>query len=443
MDRTTAEDPSARPDTPPTAPEFVSWVSYLISPFRQILSSFSSSKSCSTSATSLTLPITLETLPNEILSSIVLELGSFILPPLSKRLLPFHRSQLYRKVTINFDQFESFKQAIETNAILPPLVEILALNINPSKSAQYHLWRSLLSSCPNLERVAVGTNAKNFVRNYPQVSDFEHHPQLENFTVRTAAYWKYEEEEEDLVAIISEKFHWPSQSGQGILGRIRATIDGIIELRRVPRALPGLRYLSEDPSASTLTRLLPLLKATQFSQIEVVVFADETELNNLLLSIHPSTLTHLSLYSRDFAQFYGSNIFQPNTIFSRFQHLTHLTLGGHCPLIFGNFYDSLGQLPLEYLHFGCDTSIRIQSMIDLLSDHSKPKLLSTLKRLVLDNVRAPRLTRSEEDSDNPVEAEPPKWTDECSKEKVKKLRNLAKDMGIECLGSTFKALGTN
>jgi hypothetical protein len=30
-----------------------------------------------------------------------------------------------------------------------------------------------------------------------------------------------------------------------------------------------------------------------------------------------------------------------------------------------------------------------------------------------------------------------------SKEKVKKLRNLAKDLGIECLGSTFKALGTH
>jgi len=79
------------------------------------------------SETSTALPPTLENLPDELISSIVLDLDEFVLPPLSKRLLPFHRSSLYRTVSINLKQFDKLYWTLRINPQLSKLVESLSL----------------------------------------------------------------------------------------------------------------------------------------------------------------------------------------------------------------------------------------------------------------------------------------------------------------------------
>ena len=141
--------------------------------------------------------ITLETLPNELISAIVLRLGSFILPPLSKRLLPFHRSQLYRKVTLDLTSYHSFKESVESNKELDPFVESLILNFdsrgnrgtgNGTDSCSETSPGKIDLSLRNLKTLVRNVNPRDAIENYPSRFDFDKNPRLEKYLVRSFFY---------------------------------------------------------------------------------------------------------------------------------------------------------------------------------------------------------------------------------------------------------------
>jgi hypothetical protein len=279
-----------------------------------------------------------------------------------------------------------------------------------------------------MERLVVGTY-------FPKVSDFDNNSQLETYNARS---WFYEEEEDD------DMFDWdnlrdyhrfldeierPTLSWQDKVGR-----EVIVELERTVGAAFGLRYFAGE---STDAQIHEGLNTTRLSQIQLVVFTNKVHLDRLLSNVgHPSLLTHLSVLSYDR---YYTPISQQSNILLRFPNLTHLAVGGTFPSTSLDFYDSLRQLPLEYLQFGLRSSVHVQHLIDVLSDGTKPKL-ATPKGLILDNLEAKAPTEEEEDEAFPNDWIFPEWTVDCSKEKVQELKRLTIKLGIKTGGSTFRGL---
>jgi hypothetical protein len=376
--------------------------------------------------------------------------------PLSKRLLPFHRSQLYRKVTINLDQYEAFKQAIESNAILPPLVGSLTLNVKFSKTSQIsgrEALNGLMTSLPSLKSVALGVSEQDLASNYPQISTFDNNKQLVKFTVE-CRFYKKEEDEPNRALKASETFDWKifrrknrdalraideeeEENDDSNREREDPESETIIELRRSSEMHFGIRYFAYAlADVSAQNELFALLKLTPLSQIEIFAFFEATELNQLLSSIgYPASLVHLTLHTVGLS--YNT---QQNPVFSRFPNLAHLTFGLVSAWTLGKFYESLGLTSLESLHFGPKTPCDVQSLIDLLSvssNNSKSRL-TTLKLLILDNVEAEVPSEEDEAYAHTDDWIFPVWTEECSEEKVTELKRLATSLGIETRGSTFR-----
>jgi len=172
-----------------------------------------------------------------------------------------------------------------------------------------------------------------------------------------------------------------------------------------------------------------------FSQAHLVVQTHHVHIDYLLLEFgHPIFLTLLSLSSHDLN---STSLPRRPDILLRFPNLTHLALCATSLPTSSIFYESLRRLPLEFLHFGYETSVRIQLLIDLFSNTPR---ITTMKRLTLDNIAAYAPTEEEEDEANLNDWVLPVWTDECSEEKVWELKRLAEQSGIETRGETFLAL---
>jgi len=396
-----------------------------------------------------TLPASLETLPDELLSAVFHHFGSFVLPSLCKRLLPFHRSQLYRNVALDLDRFERFRSAVESNPALLPFVEVLTLKFNSernpredlnSKIPRRDVMGNLLASLPNLKTFSLGVDGRLVLPYYPKVSDFNKNPRLEMIDVRSYFY----KEEEALSARNNDIFDWPVL--RKCTGGVRFTRMGeilyedqsdpkvVVELKKTSTASFALRYYSGE---STEISIHNLLRSTPLSSVKLVVFTHKLHLDRLLSNIgHPSLITYLSLFSFDITT---TRISPQDDFLLRFPNLATLALGGTSAPISDVFYESLRPLPLEALLIGPRTTVRIQPIIDLLSHSSKPNL-TNLKRLVLNNVYAYAPKKEKEDYANSWDWEFPEWTTECSKDKVKELKELAKRLEIKIGGTTFRGL---
>jgi hypothetical protein len=296
--------------------------------------------------------------------------------------------------------------------------------------------RDFRTSLPNLKELNIGVDDDFVKENYPKLSDFEDNPQLEKINIKS---WFDEEQERDDIfdwSILRDRLEggWTNPEEELYQSEFRQQV--VVELKKTSRASFGLRYFS----VTTERQINQVLRTTPLSHLELVVFTHKIHLDDLLPYIgHPSLLKHLSLFSFDVV---FSTTAQKTDLLLRFPNLTHLSLGGTSLPTSLEFYDSLRQLPLESLHFGPHSSVRIQFVIDLLSDTSKPKL-STLKRLILDNFEI-RLPPEEEDEfeDGSWDPASKPWPDDCSKVKTRELRDLAIKLGIEIGGTTFEALET-
>ncbi|GAA5974684.1 hypothetical protein JCM5350_001249 [Sporobolomyces pararoseus] len=396
------------------------------------------------SETSQSSRITLETLPNELVSAIFLHLDDFILPPLSKRLLPFLQTRLYKKVTLNIRQEELFREALRSNDTLGPLVESLVLNFDSERNfgrdreEKIPNRNRLLSLLPNLKEVSLNVDDVNSVRNYPKITDFDKNPRLEKFLVRS---WFYEEEEYNR-GHNSSAFDWTALSwyempdfGKPALYEDQSDPEVVLELERLPDASFGVRYFAGE---STEIHIHSILRDTSISKLEIVALTHQVHLDRLLFTIgHPSLLTHLSLFSLDQTV---SHTPRKIDFLSRFPNLTHLALGGTSLPKSLDFYNSLHSLPLESLHLGPCTSVKVHRLIDFFAEMSKPSGSTTLKRLVLDNIQAQQPSEEDREFASSMQWIFPLWTTDCSEEKVKELREFTTKLGIEVDGSTFRGL---
>ncbi|GAA5974703.1 hypothetical protein JCM5350_001256 [Sporobolomyces pararoseus] len=391
--------------------------------------------------------ITLETLPNELISAIVLRLGSFILPPLSKRLLPFHRSQLYREVNLDLTNYHKFKRTLELSKDLNPFVESLVLDTLISEGEKYRKdppsrqsIKRVVSSLSNLKSLALTVEPRKAIKNYPSKFDFDRRPRLERYLVKSFFCEMQDLDRDNEISpfnwsILSEFADESWRTRRGKLYEDKSDPEVVVELERLSNATFGLRYFTGE---STETQIDSILSDTPFSKLEIVVLTHQVHLDRLLSTIGtPSLLTHLSLLSLDRTM---ADTPREPTFISRFPNITHLALGGTSLPKSLDFYDSLRSLPLVSLHLGPHTPVQIQPLIDLISlstSNSKP---TTFKHLVLDNINARKPSEEKEEYAKVADWVFPDWTTNCSREKVGELRELAKKLEIQVDGTTFEGL---
>ncbi|GAA5893074.1 uncharacterized protein JCM6883_007559 [Sporobolomyces salmoneus] len=371
---------------------------------------------------------TLLTLPPELLFDLFSHLpSSYVLPPFCSALLPFHRYQLYRSVTVNLYQFDTLQRTLQSNKALCGFVEDLTLNFHPDQNdwrsdcfalPQPETLRHLIRTLPNLKSLFLSVNSKFVLKYYSKRSDFADNEQLYKFSLRSCHVLS------PTMLDWEELRDTAEQPITGDLDEEQLEPDVYLELLKRSDQSFGLRYLTMETEVDIHT----ILRDFPLSQIQLVAFTHSVYLGRLLQNIgQPLLLTNLSLFS--FNQRTTNSSLAP-VYLSRFPNLTHLALGGTAVLTSPAFYDSLSFLPLESLQFGPHSDVRAQKLIDVVSDESK---LTSLKRLVLDNFdsRAPRKekgARSYALSNGWLLLD---WTPECSEEKVKELKELAGKLGIE------------
>ncbi|GAA5832049.1 hypothetical protein JCM3766R1_003699 [Sporobolomyces carnicolor] len=376
-----------------------------------------------------TLSATLETLPNELISAICSHLGSFVLPALSKRLLPFHRSQLYRDVTLDTKGYERFQRSIDSNETLLPFVEHLALNFRlegSHRSPSPPIPRpatltKLVSSFPNLKSYDIRLPERCVVWYYPKPSIFTDNPMLERFVVKSHP----ENTREEMKPIPVDNQLYEEQSDPTVA----------VDVRKESKEAFCLHYHAVGTAEINIHSVL---RCFPLSKIYIVATTHVVHVKRLLDNIgNPLLVKFLDLDSFDCAK---TEALVPCDYLSRLSNLAHLSLGGTALPKSPEIYDTLGSLPLVTLRFGPEAQVRVQEMIDRLTNASNPKF-ATLKILVLDNIEAEAPPREEEDEAEPDEWVFPVWTEECSKAKVRELRDVARTLAIKTQGSTFRGLG--
>ncbi|GAA5832052.1 hypothetical protein JCM3766R1_003700 [Sporobolomyces carnicolor] len=389
-----------------------------------------------------TLSVTLETLPNELISVICFHLGSFVLPALSKRLLPFHRSQLYRDVNLDTKGYELFHRSLDSNETLLPFVEHLALDFYSGEPYR-SLWplrtraatvKKLVSSLPSLKSYAIWVPKEAVSYHYPKPDLFSNCPTLETVLVSSCT--------ETLDDVVDEWFKWGNLrcEKEEDWRRDRQLYEDqgnpavVINLKKNWDETYSLQY---STSESTEIDIHAVLRSFPLSRLEIVAFTHSVHLKRLLDTIpQPHLLKNVSLFSFDSDR---TDARIPSDYLSRFSNLTRLALGGTSVPTLPGFFEFLRSLPLETLRFGPHARLHIQDLINLLKNSFKPEL-ATLKRLVLSNINARAPKKEEEDEAEPDDWVFPMWTEECSKAKVQELRDVAKTLAIKRAGTTFKGL---
>lgn len=387
------------------------------------------------------------TLPDELLGGIFSALPpSYILPPINRKLLPFHHSQLFRNVVLTFRNFDTFFRVIELNESLHQYPETLILdfsaNSNPGQKNLFPPRRRfvnwLLASLINLKDLVVKVDYDFDERFCPTRKDFSRNPQLQTLAVQSSLRGC------DEIFEGTEVFDFEALRHVGADDMIEMLDDGevsepwmhgiLLEVRKLDEAgNHGVRYYSNlilDHNFIQWCQSGPPI--TQFESVTLV--RARHLLERLRQLPNPTLLTHLSLFAIGFDDSRSS---LPNDYLAPFSSVTHLSVGGTAYLDTIQFCDTLRQLPLESLRIGPQTEVAVQHLIDSFTHRTKPNL-TTLQTFVLDNLdcRVP---------DDPGFADYdewllPEWTQACSREKVKELKEVLEKSGIAIAGSTFFGL---
>jgi len=385
----------------------------------------------------------LTSLPNELLDHIFDSFSaSYILPPINRRLLPFHQSQLFRSPILTESKYRRFKVALDSNEKLKDYVRAFELEFRPMasrKPIQVSPSRpelsEMLASLPNLESFTLRARPQIIDALLPSIEHFEKNPKLRSILAKP---WVEESDpaRDWCDAFDCSKLHViNNEAALGVLVGDTAQHVGplIVEIacqKQQDISTFALRYCAYDYSSK---RCDEVLQGLPFTRLEVTLPDLLRYLSGGLLShlADPSTLKHLSLIGLNTA-----SIFHDDTIpeLSNFVNLHHLSISGDIFPSIPRFYETLRQLPLSSLEFGPRAKVDTQALIHLISSQSQPSRIN-LKLLVLNNLYCASAD-IEEDSELDEWA-PALWTANCSKEGVEQLRIVAKGLGIDTAGTTF------
>jgi len=179
-------------------------------------------------------------------------------------------------------------------------------------------------------------------------------------------------------------------------------------------------------------QFLRAIQTLLISNLTIANFGYDTDLKSLLTSlISPNSLTHLSLFVFETSQ-------DVEDMLLSFPNLTHLALGGQaCPET-RSFYRLLSTFKLEHLHCGRLAYVRVDKLIQLVE--YGPKMLRTLRTLILDNIEFKVPTKEDWDGGYYLkDFKEPEWEDHCTAELVAKLKQVAGGK-VSLPGRTIEAL---
>ena len=385
------------------------------------------------------------TLPDELLGDIFSALPStYILPPINRQLLPFHRSQLFRNVFLNIDNIHRFAVLIHQDKQIRQFPLSLTFDFPPVPHIPYKIphrsdFDFLLSSLHHLKRVEVNVADVCLDEYRPTRQDFERNPQLEIFSIRT------------LTTHPRRDIDVPETDVFNILAlRWIESID-IIRFDDLPNEDPTVHdyrlVVERDPKSGNycvrnsgsfadgpdLVDWLGSSLVTEFQSVSLL----HSTYNDLRLRLirNPQLLTRLSLFSFDVVHPFST---VNEDYLAPFPNLTHLSIGGTAFVNTVGFFRHLRSLPLVSLHILPQTVVTIQHVIDLFKSNIKPNP-SKLEILILDNINC---EYPNEDTELPESDSflTPEWTEECGQLKVEELRDLLRELGIKTRGSTFRGL---
>ncbi|GAA5974683.1 hypothetical protein JCM5350_001248 [Sporobolomyces pararoseus] len=391
------------------------------------------------------IPAALESLPDELLSSIFLHLDDFVFPPLSKRFLPFHRAQLYRKVSLDLHQFRIFRSSLQRIPSCAEFVEEVTLKhvgfVNtPSLEAE----NDFIWSPVNLKSLTFVADEERRDQFTVTTQYFEQNPKLEIVRL-TSSFQRYTAQNGNVLSL--DVFD-PKQVGVVTEEEVESVFrcidlkdprfpesETLFELEREERGLTGcsVRYFGiqgkdgEDESYFYSICKLPIRK------LQIVCFDRRPLIETLGHLPRPELLQHLSLHSL------GHTLSSAGLgeYLVLFPNLTHLSLGATSLPNDLDFYDTLDILSLEYFHVGRRAILHIQPLLEALIGVRESNL-SKLKELVLDNLDADLPSRVPRAVDSFYWPSP--FPQECSYEQLEQLVLAAENLGIELKGSTLDAV---
>ncbi|GAA5963243.1 hypothetical protein JCM3765_005772 [Sporobolomyces pararoseus] len=413
-----------------------------------ILSSLASLSLQDHSDSSKRSPITLETLPNELLSAIFLHLDDFILPPLSKRLLPFHRAQLYRKVSLDLRQFKLFRSSLQCTPKYCESVEEVTLKHLQNASNSVDIPRveeenNFLQSLVNLRRLTFVADEERIESITISASYFEQNPKLEIVRIRSSLQ-RYTAQDNEFSPRVFDLWQIGAVTDlevHGVIGCIDSKdprfpeAETLFEVEREDSGSTGFtaRYFGVQGSGGGRNwpfsvSLLPIHK------LQMVWFDPLGEVEILGHLPNPELLGHLSLHT--LGHEYSTSEVSENL--DLFPNLTHLSLGGSALVDDLDFYETLDALSLEYFHAGRQSILHVQPLLEALTGVRESNL-SKLKTLILDNLDA-LLSDWYYGEEGRIEWYSDPFPEECSFEEGRQLITAAENLGIELSGSTIEAM---
>jgi len=365
---------------------------------------------------------------------------SFILPPINRSLLPHHRAQRFRSVTLTPRNYHAFEAAVHSNGVLRGLVQFFNLEVaswtNHRSFHRLPLPRELssfLASLPDLKQISLRLAPGSGEPLLCPSNHFTLNPTLEYLIAKPFV------SDQDL----GEKWRNVFDTKQTRKVRdewgLRRLFDKlcfdigepvVFELKRQKRSSTySLRYCTREILSHDLRNAL---ERYQIRRLHLVMLRASSTLNQILSTLaNPSSLTHLDITL--VALTAGAPLLGPDAL-RTFTNLTHLALSGAIFPTSTEFYKTLQQFPLRSLHFGPNLDVDIKALTELLTDQTESNRIN-LDQLVLDNIDA-KVPAEEEEADL-KDWVVPDWTETCTKEGVEKLRMVAKGLGIEIAGSTF------
>ncbi|GAA5985270.1 hypothetical protein JCM5350_005571 [Sporobolomyces pararoseus] len=365
---------------------------------------------------------TLLSLPDELLQAIFDHLDGFILPPLNRRLLPFHRAQLFKTVVIaEKERLLGLVELLETEKSLKD--SIVAIFLIEQEEDQRSNGNLLLSGISKIVRDLVKLQ-QVVIRGSPKFLA----------TVVPDASW-FEGKSKMLLQIgLPPRASDPGPGNQnfssGMLGleseywmiliRNQALSDTFSFVVRGPAfALDSVRkVLTSLPIGDIFVdNITPTFHPPQFLT-DTIAF--------------PLALRRLTIFG-----FFSPIFHQHGFSLSNFPNLTYLRLAlfsfscPQCP----SFLQLLDGLSLQQLSIAPETEVTTAEVLEYVgSRYQRPT--QTLEELVVSNYpfEVPQ-------SGSPLEADfRIEWNERHKMEELVKIRDLSRRMGIEISGKSFEAL---
>ncbi|GAA6004695.1 hypothetical protein JCM11491_002198 [Sporobolomyces phaffii] len=366
---------------------------------------------------------TLETLPNELLSSIFSHFSpSDPVPLLSRRLLPFFRAHLYGSVRMQCSKVKLFLRTVQSRNELTEKTHTLVLDARSSDIARDTLLE-VLCSLPTLKSFTILNDRHP---KWPLELDYDDLMELasiRSYLVTAFArrgWWTSKWPIGPNPRLAQSETGWfPSTTGEG---------DFAVERSRGSHDL-SIRFFACSYHNLSLSKYL---RARTIKKLHLTAYTVPYVLGILRNLARPEIITHLAVVVE-----HGP---MPCHLLTRFTSLSHLSLGSSEMITSTVFFDSIRALPLKSLHFGLLTPVSTDNVIEFLSCSTSATRAAPLENLILDNIFTQSPLESDEDEADVGEWTFPEWTNDCPRVGVEHLQSLCTRLGIALSGTTFDGL---